>query len=69
MEVLPLYKSIGPTAANFFLEHITYQFGILTKLPAANEALFIGVLLYQVVAIPCTLFKAWKSHVPSSKPW
>ena len=50
--------STGPTVANFFQEHITYQFGTLTKLQATNEALFIGVLLYQVVAIPRTLFKA-----------
>ena len=27
MEAFPLYKSIGPAAANFFQEHITYQFG------------------------------------------
>ena len=58
MEVVPLYKSIGPAAANFFQEHITYQFGTPTKLQATNEALFIGVLLYQAVAISCTLFKA-----------
>ena len=58
MEVFPLYKSIGPVVANFFQEHITHQFGTLTKLQATNEALFIGVLLYQVVAIPHTLFKA-----------
>ena len=43
MEVFPLYKSIGPAAANFFLEHITYQFSILTKLQATNEALLIGI--------------------------
>ena len=58
MEVFPLYKSIGLAAANFFQEHITHQFGTLTKLQVTNEALFIGVLLYQVVAIPRTLFKA-----------
>ena len=57
MQVFPLYKSIGLAAANFFLEHITYQFVILTKLQATNKALFIGVLLYQAVAIPRTLFK------------
>ena len=27
MEAFPLYKSIGPAVANFFQEHITYQFG------------------------------------------
>ena len=32
MEAFPLYNSIGPTAANFFQEHITHQFGTLTKL-------------------------------------
>ena len=58
MEVFPLYKSICLAAANFFQENITLQFGTLTKLQATNEALFIGVLLYQVVAIPRTLFKA-----------
>ena len=58
MEVFPLYKSIGLATANFFQEHITHQFGTLTKLQVTNEALFIGVLLYQVVAIPRTLFKA-----------
>ena len=58
MEVFPLYKSIGPTAANFFLEHITYQFGILTILRATNGALSIEVLLYKAMAIPCTFFKA-----------
>ena len=58
MEVFPLYKSIGLAAANFFQEHITHQFGTLTKLQVTNEALFIGVLLYQVVAIPRTIFKA-----------
>ena len=58
MEVFPLYKSIGLAAANFFQEHITHQFGTLTKFQVTNEALFIGVLLYQVVAIPRTLFKA-----------
>ena len=57
MEVFPLYKSICPVAANFFQEHITHQFGTLTKLQATNEALFIWVLLYQVVAIPHTLLK------------
>ena len=57
MEVFPLYKSICPTAANFFQEHITHQFGTLKKLQATNEALFIGELLYQAVAIP-RLFKA-----------
>ena len=57
MEVFPLYKSICPAVANFFQEHITHQFGTLTKLQATNEALFIGVLLYQAVAIPRTLFK------------
>ena len=56
MEVVPLYKSIGPAAANFFQEHITYQFGTPTKLQATNEALFIAVL-YQAMAIPRTLFK------------
>ena len=50
--------SIGPAAANFFQEHITHQFGTLTKLQATNGALSIEVLLYQVVAIPLTLFKA-----------
>ena len=58
MEVCSLYKSICPAAANFFQEHITHQFGTLTKLQATNEALFIGVLLYQAVAISRTLFKA-----------
>ena len=58
MEVFPLYKFIGPAAANFFLEHITYQFGILTILRATNGALSIEVLLYKAVAIPCTFFKA-----------
>ena len=57
MEVVPLYKSIGPAAANFFQEHITYQFGTPTKLQATNEALFIAVLLYQAMAIPRTPFK------------
>ena len=57
MEVFPLYKSICPAAANFFQEHITYQFGTLTKLQATNEVLFIGVLLYQAVIIPRTLLK------------
>ena len=57
MEVFPLYKSICPAAANFFQEHITHQFGTLTKLQVTNEALFIGVLLYQALAIPLTLFK------------
>ena len=50
--------STGPAVANHFQEHITHQFGTLTKLQATNEALFIGVLLYQAVAIPRTLFKA-----------
>ena len=44
--------------ANFFQQHITHQFGTLTKLHATNEALLIGILLYQAVAIPRTLFKA-----------
>ena len=44
--------------ADFFQEHITYQFGILTRLQATNEALSSRVLLYQAVAIPRTLFKA-----------
>ena len=57
MEAFPLYKPIGPTAANFFQEHITHQFGTHTKLQATNGDLSIEVLLYQVVAIPCTLFK------------
>ena len=57
MEVFPLYKSICPAVANFFQEHITHQFGTLTKLQVTNEALFIGVLLYQAMAIPHTLFK------------
>ena len=60
MEVFSLYKSICPAAANFFQEHITHQFGTLTKLQATNEALFIEVLLYQAVAIPRTLFKVVK---------
>ena len=60
MEVFPLYKYIFPMAANFFQRHITHQFGTLTKLQATNEALFIGVLLYQAVAIPRTLFKVVK---------
>ena len=60
MEVFPLYKSICLAAANFFQENITLQFGTLTKLQATNEALFIGVLLYQAVAIPRTLFKVMK---------
>ena len=58
MEAFPLYKSIGPIVANFFQEHITHQFGTLTKLQATNGALAIKVLLYQAMAIPCTLFKA-----------
>ena len=42
------WSSQRPT---FFQEHITHQFGTLTKLQATNEALFIGVLLYQAVAV------------------
>ena len=62
-ESISLYKFIGIAAANFFQEHIIYQFGILTKLQATNEALSIGVLLYQAVTIPRTLFKAMEvSH-------
>ena len=53
-EAFPLYKSIGPTVANFFQEHITYRFGTLTILQATNEALSIN----QAVVIPCTLFQA-----------
>ena len=45
-------------AANFFQEHITHQFGTLTKLQATNGALSVEVLLYQAMAIPRTLFKA-----------
>ena len=58
MEAFPLYNSIGPTVANFFQEHITYQFGTLTKLQATNGALSIEGLLYQAVAVSHTLFKA-----------
>ena len=50
--------SIGPIVANFFQEHITYQFGTLTKLQVTNGALSIEVLLYQAMAIPHTIFKA-----------
>jgi len=57
MEAFPLYESIGPAVANSFQEHITYKFDTLTKLHATNEALSIGVLLYQAVAIPRTFFK------------
>ena len=58
MEAFPLYNSIGLVAANFFQEHITHQFGTLTKLQATNGALSIEVLLYQAVAVSYTLFKA-----------
>ena len=58
MEAFPLYNSIGLVATNFFQEHITHQFGILPKLQATNGALSIEVLLYQAVAVSCTLFKA-----------
>ena len=44
-------------AANFLQEHITHQFGTLTKLQATNRALSIEVLLYQAVPIPRNLFK------------
>ena len=43
LEAFPLYKSIGPIVANFFQEHITHQFGTLTKLQATNGALSIEV--------------------------
>ena len=43
MEAFPLYNSIGPTAANFFQEHVIHQFGTLTKLQATNGALSIEV--------------------------
>ena len=58
MEAFPLYNSIGLVAANFFQEHITHQFGTLTKLQATNGSLSIEVLLYQAMAVSCTLFKA-----------
>ena len=57
LESFPLYKPIGPTAANFFQEHITYQFGTLTKLQATNGALSLELLLCQAVEVPRTLFK------------
>ena len=57
LEAFPLYKSTGPTVADFFQEHITYQFGTFTRLQATNEALSNRVLLYQAMAIPHTLFK------------
>ena len=31
MEAFPLYKSIGPIVANFFQEHITYQYKITSN--------------------------------------
>ena len=58
LEAFPLYKSNGLAAANFFQEHIAYQFGALTKLQATNGVLSIEVLLYQAMTIPRTLFKA-----------